>query len=205
MKRKRQSSRTNRRPIATDPLEVMRRACRLHEAIASREQARGTEANLQVMASAMEKAAQMAAQILAAEDRRGIAPVEPLPKVTIEIVEGSDGPLVPHCRRCGWKPGDDTLSTPMPPSPPEIDGEVIKPPPPAQKALPPPHPNDLPRRDPGSIHNARLPDGTPARMRRTDYSDIAPIDGGYSMTNAGPAPDVGRGHPLPSQWDVLPR
>jgi len=45
------------------------------------------------------------------------------------------------------------------------------------KALPAPEAIEAERETPHiSIHDARLPDGTPARMQRLDYSAIKPDD-----------------------------
>jgi hypothetical protein len=56
---------------------------------------------------------------------------------------------------------------------------------------PPPHPNDAPRRDPGSIHNAVL-NGVPARMARSNYAGISPVAG-----NASGRLNFDQHHPLP--------
>jgi hypothetical protein len=81
--------------------------------------------------------------------------------------------------------------------------------PPAPKLLPPPtidakpeqaakKPEAPPRRDPGSIHNCVLPDGTPARMPPIDESWRTHVgnSGGYDVFQ--PAPDCGAAHVLPT-------
>jgi hypothetical protein len=112
-----------------------------------------------------------------------LSPALPPPVITVEIVEPTDGPLVPHCRRCGWKPGDDTNMPPAPPVPPVIDAEPVKSSPAqAQNVV------ALPRRG-GSIHDAVLPDGTPARMARSELWRYGAA--------SDPASDWGAAHSLP--------
>jgi hypothetical protein len=55
-------------------------------------------------------------------------PTAELPELTVKFVEGSDGPLVEHCRRCGWEPGQDATRTPLLDAPAVV--EVVPPPPP---------------------------------------------------------------------------
>jgi hypothetical protein len=72
--------------------------------------------------------------------------------------EGSD--RVTRCYRCGWRHGDDinarwkTLAFDPPPA---IEAKVVSKSAGTRAVLPAkevkPHPNDLPRRDPGSIHD----------------------------------------------------
>jgi hypothetical protein len=67
-----------------------------------------------------------------------------------------------------------------------------------------PHPNTLPRRDPGSIHNNVLPNGQPARMVGQSYAPL--VGGGYAMPNVAgpfsvknePKPNFDSAHSLPS-------
>jgi len=59
-----------------------------------------------------------------------------------------------------------------------------------------------PRRDPGSIHNAVLPDGTPARMAPSVTRQVAPYVGGVSApfgrgVLSEPAPNWSAAHALP--------
>jgi hypothetical protein len=125
-----------------------------------------------------------------AEELSKFAPPEPPIKVEIEIVN----PTEP----------DPAPSTPPPPSDVgfvQFTQPQLPAPAPAATAAKPVHPNDLPRRDPGSIHNARLPDGTPARMVGPSY--LAYGSGGH-QTIAGPfgvigteRPNFESAHPLP--------
>jgi hypothetical protein len=73
-----------------DPLDVMRKAMRLQEGIAAREQKKGDKASLRLMADAMTAAASLAAQIAAIEDRRGIVRAIPggVDRLEIELIEG---------------------------------------------------------------------------------------------------------------------
>ncbi len=104
------------------------------------------------------------------EEQRCMPPPEPL-KVTVEIVHPSPQP-------------DPPSSPPTPPDPPADEPTLA-----ASNVIPLPHPNTLPRRDPGSIHNSRLPDGTPARMARSELWRYGAA--------SDPAPDWGAVQSLP--------
>lgn len=113
------------------------------------------------------------------EELAKFAPPEPPIRVEVEIVEPQ--PL-----------------TPLTVTPPDRGvGFVDFTPQPAEAAPTPVavHPDDLPRRDPGSIHNARLPDGTPARMRGPSYAAYV---SGRTTYQGGERPDFEAKHPLPT-------
>jgi hypothetical protein len=155
-----------------------------------------------------------------------LSPMPQMPAIRLEIIKPvdaapPDGPAVDRhvsCRRCGWQPpgndvtslcyrcgwrsGDDTSAVWRPPF---IDGVIEATAPQPQRALEPPkpvHPNDQPRVHPGSIHDAVLPNGEVARMRRNDYSRIDPNAGasGIPLNRAG-VPTVDRYHRLP--WPII--
>jgi hypothetical protein len=124
------------------------------------------------------------------EELAKFAPPEPPIKVEIEIVnptEPDPAPSTPPPSDVGFV----SFSQPQLPAPAA----------PAATAAKPVHPNDLPRRDPGSIHNARLPDGTPARMTGASYGFCA---GNVSANpfSAGPRPNFEQSHSLPSPWPI---
>jgi hypothetical protein len=135
------------------------------------------------------------------------APAVALPKIEVVYVENAVGLF--KCQHCHAENRiENYVAPPAPPSPATtIEGEIISEPATAAagaRSLPPPkvkHPNDEPRRDPGSIHDSRL-NGVPARMRRTDYSAVDPNAGanGAPVNRAG-VPDVGRYHASP--WPIL--
>jgi hypothetical protein len=76
--------------MATDnPLEIMRRACRLQERIAKRELDKGERGNIAKAAEASMSAAMLAKEIAAAEYRLGINSSRPaVDKIEVEFVEG---------------------------------------------------------------------------------------------------------------------
>jgi hypothetical protein len=105
-----------------DPIEVMFKAMRLQEAVAGREQAKGEAANLKVMADAMLAAASLAEKLASIQDRRGTAPHEPPPKVTVKIIG--------TCIHCDREFDVDELAPHRNPAdklPRTIDAEVIAP------------------------------------------------------------------------------
>jgi hypothetical protein len=119
------------------------------------------------------------------------APPPEIPRVDIQLIET----IAERCPQCGFerdtgRSKDDPDPQPSEPPPDRPDVGFVQftqpqlPAPASATAAKPVHLNDLPRRDPGSIHNARLPDGTPARMVGPSY---AAYGGGYAMpTVAGP-------------------
>jgi hypothetical protein len=103
---------------------------------------------------------------------RSSVPQEPV-RVEIEYVEGP----IEHCPKCGWH-RDEPLP-PSDPQPPTSPPPEAKPLPPAASAS-----NVVPIRGKvgGSIHDAVLPNGQPARMTGASYGFV----GGGSGTIAGP-------------------
>jgi hypothetical protein len=71
-----------------DPLEVLRKAIRLHEAVAAREQAKGVDkASLMRMAESMKTAADLSIALSAIESRLGInSSREPVTAIAVEYV-----------------------------------------------------------------------------------------------------------------------
>jgi hypothetical protein len=121
-----------------------------------------------------------------------LTPALPPASIQIEFVEPTDGPLVPHCRRCGWKPGDDLNMPHAPPTPSTIDGEAVKPQPQVQQNV-----VALPNR--GGSHDA-----PGARMAGPSYGFCTGTDSNNPFS-AGTRPAFESAHPLPSpNWDVLP-
>jgi hypothetical protein len=90
---------------------------------------------------------------------RSSVPQEPI-KVDVEFVEGP----IEHCPKCGWHRDEPLPPDPPPPAP--LPTET-KPSPPAPLPAAASNVVELPRRG-GSIHDAILPDGTPARMARSE-------------------------------------
>jgi len=131
-----------------------------------------------------------AAEVRAADDivQNALASFARQIKVEVEIVEG----IVGICPKCKAEIAD-YRAPPKPKAPPPVLDAVVADAPESQRALPKPHPNDLPRENPGSIHDARLPNGQPARMQRNDYSALKP--NGYDPHQS--APDWSASHPWP--------
>ncbi len=98
-------------------------------------------------------------------------PPEPL-RVTVEIVEPTLTLPPPDPPSSGVPPPAPANATPAASAPSALPANVV----PIRKAG-------------GSIHDAVLPDGTPARMTRSNYDHLDAA--------SNPFPDVGRGHPLP--------
>jgi hypothetical protein len=111
------------------------------------------------------------------------------PTIKLEIVEATDGPLVPHCRRCGWEPGMDTHNPPRKPLPAVSENERtsdvlngFKPAPAAEVAPP------IEREHRPGIHNAVLPDGATARQEKIsdDWKRHVAADSYGSVGGIGP-------------------
>lgn len=113
--------------------------------------------------------------------------------VEVKIVDGITG-ICPKCHA----EIEDWVAPPKPaPSPPPvIDAEPIKEAKPETPALPAPPP----RRDPSTlgIHNARLPDGTLARMPPIDESWRTRVGSSGAYDVFQPAPGWGAAHGLPT-------
>jgi hypothetical protein len=137
------------------------------------------------------------------EQLAAVIPPPAIPPVRLEIID-----------RNGETCSLDELRQPVPPEPtpsaPPPDVGFVSfaptpPPTPAIEAAPVAvHPNDLPRRDPGSIHNAVL-NGVPARMTGASCGFVS---GGSYQTVAGPfgkaahqLPDADPRHYLRSRSD----
>jgi len=116
-----------------------------------------------------------------------LAPELPPPVISVELVEGP----IEHCPKCGWHrdeplpPPEPPPSAPPPPTPPPTE---TKPSPPAPLPAAASNVVELPRRG-GSIHDAVLPDGTPARMARSELWRYGAA--------SDPVPDWGAAHSLP--------
>jgi len=80
-----------------DALETMRKAMALQEAVAAQEQTKGDKADLRIMADAMAKAADLARDIAAVEDRRGIAPKPRIEPIEVTFCERITG-ICPLCK-----------------------------------------------------------------------------------------------------------
>ena len=112
---------------------------------------------------------------------RASVPQAPL-RVDVELIEGP----IEHCPKCGWHRDEPLLPPEPPPSaPPPTE---TKPSPPAPLPAATSNVVELPRRG-GSIHDAVLPDGTPARMARSELWRYGAA--------SDPVPDWGVAHSLP--------
>jgi type IV secretory pathway VirB10-like protein len=124
------------------------------------------------------------------EEARYAPPPEPL-RVTIEVV-GKDGVPISEL------PREPDPTPPSPPTPPNPPAET-KPPLPAVVAS---NVVELPRRG-GSIHDACPLTGPmpPLKRLQPELPNLGTYDGGSNPFSAGPMPNFGAHHPLPSPHD----
>jgi len=118
-----------------------------------------------------------------------LTPELPPQKIEIEIVSGVVGLFT--CQHCHQQNRIENYTEPPKKDYPRtIDAEPVKAD--EAKALSSPVEVKPEPKHPGSIHNAVLPDGTPARMRRNDYSGISTVDSPLRER-----PNFEAHHPLP--------